>query len=140
MELWIWLGIIVILSIIEALTVELVSIWFIFSGIVSLVLQLLGVDFNICLKVFIILGIILMLTTRKYLVKLLKVDNTKTNIDRIIGMKCLVTEDITSSLGAVKVDGKIWTAISNDTLKKGDYAKVLEICSTKLKVEKWSDK
>lgn len=140
MELWIWLGIIVILSIIEALTVELVSIWFIFSGIVSLVLQLLGVDFNICLKIFIILGIILMLTTRKYLVKLLKVDNTKTNIDRIIGMKCLVTEDITSSLGAVKVDGKIWTAILNDTLKTGDYAKVIEICSTKLKVEKWSDK
>ena len=35
MEVWIWLGIIVILSIIEAVTVELVSVWFIASAIVS---------------------------------------------------------------------------------------------------------
>ena len=80
-----------------------------------------------------------MITTRKYLLKLLQVKKTSTNIDRIIGMKALVTKDI-KDIGEVKVDGKIWTAVSDEILSAGDYAKVLEINSTKLKVEKWSDK
>ena len=127
MEVWIWLGIIVILSIIEAVTVELVSVWFIASAIVSLILQVLGLDFKLCFIIFVLLGIVLMITTRKYLLKLLQVKKTSTNIDRIIGMKALVTKDI-KDIGEVKVDGKIWTAVSD------------EINSTKLKVEKWSDK
>ena len=139
MEVWIWLGIIVILSIIEAVTVELVSVWFIASAIVSLILQVLGLDFKLCFIIFVLLGIVLMITTRKYLLKLLQVNKTSTNIDRIIGMKALVTKDI-KDIGEVKVDGKIWTAVSDEILSAGDYAKVLEINSTKLKVEKWSDK
>lgn len=139
MEVWIWLGIIVILSIIEAVTVELVSVWFIASAIVSLILQVLGLDFKLCFIIFVLLGIVLMITTRKYLLKLLQVKKTSTNIDRIIGMKALVTKDI-KDIGEVKVDGKIWTAVSDDALNAGDYAKVLEINSTKLKVKKWSDK
>lgn len=139
MEVWIWLGIIVILSIIEAVTVELVSVWFIASAIVSLILQVLGLDFKLCFIIFVLLGIVLMITTRKYLLKLLQVKKTSTNIDRIIGMKALVTKDIKDA-GEVKVDGKIWTAVSDEILSAGDYAKVLEINSTKLKVEKWSDK
>ncbi len=139
MEVWIWLGLIVILSIIEAVTVELVSVWFIASAIVSLILQVLGLDFKLCFIIFVLLGIVLMITTRKYLLKLLQVKKTSTNIDRIIGMKALVTKDI-KDIGEVKVDGKIWTAVSDEILSAGDYAKVLEINSTKLKVEKWSDK
>ena len=139
MEVWIWLGIIVILSIIEAVTVELVSVWFIASAIVSLILQVLGLDFKLCFIIFVLLGIVLMITTRKYLLKLLQVKKTSTNIDRIIGMKALVTKDI-KDVGEVKVDGKIWTAVSDDALSAGDYAKILEINSTKLKVKKWSDK
>lgn len=139
MEVWIWLGIIVILSIIEAVTVELVSVWFIASAIVSLILQVLGLDFKLCFIIFVLLGIVLMITTRKYLLKLLQVKKTSTNIDRIIGMKALVTKDI-KDVGEVKVDGKIWTAVSDEILSAGDYAKVLEINSTKLKVKKWSDK
>lgn len=140
MEVWIWLGIIVILSIWEALTVGLVSIWFIASGIVSLILSLFNIDFIICFGVFVILGTILMITTRKYLLKLFKVKNTKTNIDRIIGMKGIVTNIINDSNYEVKVDGKVWSAYSADELKVNDYVKILEINSVKLKVEKWSDK
>lgn len=140
MEVWIWLGIIVILSIWEALTVGLVSIWFIASGIVSLILSLFNIDFIICFGVFVILGTILMITTRKYLLKLFKVKNTKTNIDRIIGMKGIVINIIDNSIYEVKVDGKVWSAYSADELKVNDYVKILEINSVKLKVEKWSDK
>lgn len=140
MEVWIWLGIVIILSILEAVTVELVSIWFIVSGIVSLILSLLGINFNICFGVFVIFGVLLMITTRKYLLRVIKVKNTKTNIDRIIGMKGIVINIISDSIYEVKVDGKVWSAYSDDDLKVNDSVKILEINSTKLKVEKWSDK
>lgn len=140
MEVWIWLGIIIILSIWEAATVGLVSIWFIVSAIISLILTLFNVDFIICFGVFVIFGVILMLTTRKYLLKIFKVKNVKTNVDRIIGMKGVVTNIIDNLNYEVKVDGKVWSAYSNEELKINDYVKILEINSVKLKVEKWSDK
>lgn len=140
MEVWIWLGIIIILSIWEAATVGLVSIWFIASALISLILTLFNVDFIICFGVFVILGVILMLTTRKYLLKIFKVKNVKTNIDRIIGMKGVVTNVIDNLNYEVKVDGKVWSAYSNEELKINDYVKILEINSVKLKIEKWSDK
>ena len=52
-------------------------------------------------------------------------------------MTGIVTEDISKNIvGAVKVDGKIWSATSNKMIKKGEVVRVLEINSTKLKVEK----
>ena len=69
--------------------------------------------------------------------------NTKkvcTNLDRIIGMKGVVTSDITKNdIGEVKVDGKLWSAYSSSNISKGEYIKVLSIDSVKLKVEKWED-
>lgn len=140
MDTWIWLGIIIILSILELETVSLFSIWFIVSGIVSLILSILNVNFTICFGVFVILGIILLVTTRKSLLKLLKVKKENTNLDRIIGKKGVVTENITKdNVGEVKVDGKKWSAYSNENLKEGTVVRVLEINSVKLKVEKWEE-
>lgn len=140
MEIWLWLIVIVFLSVLEAGTTSLVSIWFIASGIVSLVLSILNVDFTICFSVFVLLGVILMVTTRKSLTKLLKVNNEKTNLDRIIGKKGIVTEDINKDeIGEVKVDGKLWSAYGEEILLKGTKVKILKIDSVKLKVEKWEE-
>ena len=140
MDVWIWLIIVIVLSVLEASTTSLVSIWFIISGLVSLVLSIFNLSFSICFTVFVLLGIILMITTRKTLVKLLKVKKENTNLDRIIGKRAIVIEDITKDgLGEVKVDGKIWSAYSNEFLKKGTNVKVLEINSVKLNVCKWEE-
>ena len=67
-------------------------------------------------------------------------NNEQTNLDRIIGMKGIVTEAITTNnMGEVKVDGKKWSAYSSNDISKGEYVKVLLIDSVKLKVEKWED-
>jgi len=140
MDTWIWLVIIIILSVLEVETVSLFSIWFIVSGIVSLILSILNVNFTICFGVFVILGLILLVTTRKSLLKVLKVKKENTNLDRIVGKKGVVTEDITKdNIGEVKVDGKKWSAYSNEELKKGTIIRVLEINSVKLNVEKWEE-
>ena len=136
MEYFGWLVIVIFLIIIEVATTDLLTIWFIVSGIATLILSLYVDSLVIQLTVFVIGGVILLLTTRPIMKKYLKPRNVKVNIDRILDMTGIVTEDITDIKGAVKVDGKVWTAYSDKEIKKGEKVKILEIKSTKLKVEK----
>ena len=138
--MFMWLIIILFLGFIEAITVNLVTIWFVISGIVSLVLSFFIDDFIIQFSVFVILGILLLITTRSWLNKVFKINKYKTNLDRVIGMQGIVTEKITkNSPGEVKVDGKRWMAISDKTINVDNDVKILEIDGVKLKVEKWED-
>ena len=138
--MFMWLIIILFLGFIEAITVNLVTIWFVISGIVSLILSFFIDDFIIQFSVFVILGILLLITTRSWLNKVFKINNYKTNLDRVIGMQGIVTEKITkNSPGEVKVDGKRWMAVSDKTINVDNDVKILEIDGVKLKVEKWED-
>lgn len=133
---WIWLGIVIVLVLIEISTVNLVTVWYIASAIVSLILSLFIDSYFIEFLVFVILGTILLFTTRKYLLQLIGKNNEKTNLDRVIGMEAIVTEEISKNKsGEVKVDGKRWTAISDKTIKVDSTVKVLSIDGVKLKVE-----
>ena len=139
MEAWIyWLIIILILSSIEIITINLVTIWFVASAAIALVVSLFTDSFYIQFLVFGIAGLIIMVLTRPILRKLLKKDDTKTNLDRVIGMSGICTEEISSKndIGEVKVDGKRWSAISSSKIKKGDVVIITEINGVKLKVKK----
>jgi len=134
---YIWITIIVLLVIVEALTVNLTTIWFVASGIVALIMSFFIEDFVIQFAVFTILGLFLIITTRPMIKKILKTSKTFTNLDRIIGTKGVVTEVIKKNLnGEVKVDGKKWTAYADKTIKVDSIVKILEINGTKIKVEK----
>ena len=134
-----WLILVIFLGFIEAITVNLVSIWFIISGMLALVTSFIIDNFIIQFGVFVIVGILLLLTTRKTLESKL-VKKEKTNFDRIIGMKGVVTEDISEMVvGEVLVDGKRWSATSNDDLKKDEVVRILKINGVKLEVERWEE-
>lgn len=134
-----WLGVVIVLGIIEILTTNLVSIWFIISGLFALATSFIFEEFLIQFAIFVVLGVILMLSTRRILEEKL-VKKEKTNLDRIIGMKGVVTEKISElEVGEVKVDGKKWSAISSTTLNIGEKVKILEINGVKVKVERWEE-
>lgn len=133
---WIWLGLVITLTLIEVLTTNLVTIWYIVSALVSLILAFFVDSYLIQFSVFVILGTVLLFTTRDYLVKLIVKKREKTNLDRVVGMTGVVTEEITNKKsGEVKVDGKRWTAIADKKIKVDSTVKVLEIDGVKLKVE-----
>lgn len=133
---YIWLIIIIVLGIIEAMTVNLVSIWFIISGLFALITSFIFDNFLIQFAIFVVLGVLLLITTRDILEKKL-VSKEKTNLDRIIGMKGVVTEEIDMfQIGEVKVDGKAWSAVSNTKLEVGEVVKILRIEGVKLIVER----
>ena len=133
---YLWLLLVIILSVVEIITVNLVSIWFVISGIVAMIASLFTDNLVIQISIFVILGLIFMLLTRK-IVKRIVPEKVKTNIDRIIGMQGIVITKIGKNKpGEVKVDGKTWTATSDETINQDEIVKILEINSTKLKVEK----
>lgn len=138
MEQWVfWLIAIIVLTILELSTVSLVSVWFIVSAIVSLLLSFIIKDFLIQFSVFSLLGLVLMITTRPILNKWLKPNDVKTNLDRVIGMEGIVTETITKNkIGEVKVDGKSWSAIAEEKILKEEIVIVEKIDGVKLIVRK----
>ena len=136
---YVWLVAIIILGFIEAITEGIVSIWFVISGLLALIVSLFTDVFLIQFAIFVIVGIILMITTRSSVSKYLKVNPVRTNLDRVIGMKGLVTEDIKKDkYGEVRVDGKRWTAYSKDdkVIKKDEFVEILNIDGNKLAVKK----
>lgn len=137
---YIWFIIALVLGIIEVLTTNLVSIWFVISALAAMLTTFVADSLYIQIAVFVVLGIILMPISKKIYRKI-KANNVKTNFDRIIGMKGIVTEDITKdNIGEVKVDGKRWSAYSDTYISVGEPVKVLSINSVKIKVEKWREK
>ena len=134
---YVWLTIVVLLTIVEAMTVNLTTIWFVVSGLVAIGLSFVTDIFLIQFGVFVCLGIVLIIVTKPFVKKFLESRDAKTNFDRIIGMNGIVVKDISDvNNGEVKVDGKIWTAYSDDSLKVNDKVKVLEISGSKIKVRK----
>ncbi len=111
---FVWLFIIVAAIVLEASTVSLVSIWFIPSACVSMILALCDVKVWIQLTVFFALFFLLMLILKPVFKKNMGIKIVPTNADTLIGMQAVVTEQIDNlhAKGQVKVRGQVWTARS----------------------------
>ena len=75
--IWIWLGIILVLTLLEVASANFVTLFFVASAILSLILSLFVDSFLIQFLVFVILGTILLVTTRDYLMKLVNDKKSK---------------------------------------------------------------
>lgn len=132
----IWLGIVISLMFIELTTLNLNTIFFTISGLISLTISFFVNSFLIQFLVFIIFGTIFLLTLREFLVDFLRKKEQKTNVDKIIGKTGTVTKEIKNNFnGEVKVDGKYWTAYSTKKIKVEKKVKVLSVDGVKLRVE-----
>lgn len=134
---YVWLIVVVLLTLAELMTVNLTTIWFVISGLVTIGLSFITNNFMIQFGVFVSLGIVLLIVTKPLIKKFMASKDVKTNFDRIIGMTGIVVKDISDMHnGEVKVDGKIWTSISDETLKVNEKVEILEINGSKIKVRK----
>ena len=134
---YIWLMVVILLTIVEVITVNLTTIWFVISGIITIFVAMITDNFAYQLGTFTVLGVILLLTTKSFLQKRLSIIKEATNLDRVVGMDGVVTIPISKKQsGEVKVDGKLWTALSNEELSKGDLIQVIKMDGVKLHVRK----
>ncbi len=137
-----WLAVVIGLTIVELSTTNLVSIWFVVSGMVAMGLSFITDNVVIQFGCFVVLGVILMLLTKPLLKKYKVGSFNKTNLDRVIGMRGIVTEVIQpGAIGEVKVDGKRWSAYSDlkEAIDINTFVRVDAIDSVKLKVTLWKE-
>ena len=139
--LWaIWLGVFVIALIIEGMSSELVSVWFVLGALCAAVATIFTDSVLIQLVIFVSVSLVTLIATRP-LVKKLRVNHTKliTNADSVIGQTGVMLDDLLDlqSVGQAKVGGKVWS-VKTDMLplKKGDTVRVLAIEGVKLMVRK----
>lgn len=131
-----WLTVFIVLLLLEICTVNLVSIWFAIGAFVSFFMALFIDNVILQMVVFVIVSVITLVVT-KPVVKKIKINKTKTNLDRVVGMDAIVTEDILKfSFGEVKVDGKRWSAKSDEEISKGEVVEVEKIEGVKLIVKR----
>lgn len=134
--IYVWIGVVILLTIIEVTTANLTTIWFVGGGIAALITALFTDNFAIQFGVFVAVGVILLVTTRPAALKWIKKKNVPTNADRVINMQGIVTEEIVpSETGEVKVDGKRWTAFAQSRIEEGKTVRVVSIDGVKLEVE-----
>ncbi len=139
MEAYIWLGLVLVLIVIEAATVSLTTIWLAAGSLVSFILAMLKLPIWVQITCFLAVSVVLLVFTRPLAVKYLKVGGQKTNADALIGEKGIVINDITEhNAGQVKVKGQVWTAVSTtgETLEKDTEVFIKDIQGVKLVVEK----
>lgn len=134
--IYIWLIIVILLAIAEFMTVNLVTIWYVASGLITIALSFFIDNFYIQLGIFTILGTVLLITTRTTLMKVLKIKSVRTNADKIIDQEAVVLEKIDKNIiGKVKIDGNEWRAVSDHLIKKGKVVIIKEIKGNKVIVE-----
>ena len=135
----IWLVAAVVMAIIEASTVQLVSIWFAIGAVAGCITSLFTESIPIQLIVFAAVSALALIVTRP-LVKRIKVKRAEaTNADRYIGKTGVVIETIDNAAakGLVKVGNTTWSARSLDgkPIEKGASVIVAAIEGVKLMVK-----
>lgn len=141
---WLWLGGVVLFGAVEAATAGLVSIWFAAGAVAGLIAAWLGAGVAVQVVLFAVVSAAALAVTRPLVRRYAAGKAVPTNLDRVLGDTGRVTETIDNarSAGAVYVDGKTWTARSDDgaVIPQGTTVKILRMEGVKLFVRKIEEK
>ena len=135
----IWLGLLILFAVGEAISVGLTSIWFAAGALAALVCSLANGPLWLQITLFIVVSVLCLLAVRPLAKKYLNGRVQPTNADRIIGAEAQVTEAIDNirGRGAVVIGGLTWSARSQSgqAIPAGALVKVLRIEGVKVFVE-----
>ncbi len=134
---FLWLVIAIVLFAVEALTVNLTTIWFGFGAIAAMVVSALGGSSSLQIIFFVVATVVLLIFTRPLAVKYIR--KTSTNIDSLVGKQAIVIEKIDNlaGTGQVKIDGNVWSARSEHgfIISEREVVEIVEISGVKLIVK-----
>jgi membrane protein implicated in regulation of membrane protease activity len=122
---WIWLSAAVALFILEMCTTDLVSIWLSIGALLTTVIVAIFPKIPIPWQIFmfIVFSAIMLLLTRKFVKRFLaRTKEQATNLELYYDKTAIVVEEINNvnATGAVKINGLVWTARSenNEIIEK----------------------
>ena len=134
---YVWLILSGLILIIEAMTAGFLIFWLSIGSLFAMATSFFTDNIFVQTAVFVISSTILIFATKPFVKKFTQAKNPiKTNVYSLIGKTALVTQEINSihSTGQIKVDGELWSAISeNDSsiIPKDSEVKILEVKGVK---------
>lgn len=114
--MWAWLAAFVFFLIIEAVTQALTTIWAAIAALLMIFLSKTNMPVKWQVLIFLVITILLMLFTRPFAIKKLKLGKYKMNVNAMEGQEVLITKKISKfekGEGKAK-NGVIWTVTSAD--------------------------
>ncbi len=131
-----WLIVMVLFLAVEAVTVGLVCIWFAAGSLIALLAAMCGAPLWLQIVLFLVVSAATLYFTRPLVKRYVNSKVEPTNADMVIGKECRVTEtvDNIAGTGAVYVDGKTWTARSenDEVIQEGTLVTAKSIDGVKL--------
>ena len=136
-EVIMWLVLLVLLLVVEAMTMGLTTIWLAGGALVAWILAMLDVHVAIQIGAFLVVSIALLVLTRPIAMKYFNAKRERTNVEHIIGQTGLVTERIDNihGTGVVVINGLEWTARAEQIIEPDTIVVVKEIQGVKAIVE-----
>lgn len=111
----VWLALLILFAVAEAVSVGLISIWFAAGALAALLSTFFTDSVLVQIVLFLVVSAVTLALVRPLARKYMTPKNEATNADRVIGKEAVVTEDIDNlnGHGAVTVGGVTWTARSD---------------------------
>lgn len=133
---WVWVAVMALAAFVEAATPMLVSIWFSVGALAAMLAAYFGASITVQLLLFVFVSIAALVGLRPLAKRFIDPHIVPTNADRLLGGEAQVTETINNerSAGAVYIDGKTWTARSEDgnIIPAGEQVEVVRMEGVKL--------
>lgn len=132
----VWAAVIILAAIVEAMSPQLVSIWFVGGGIAGFAAHFFRAPIWLQVIIAAVVTLVLLLATRPFVTRTLQERKVSTNADRVVGETAVVTEAIDNVLakGRATVLGNDWTARTEDgaAVPAGEKVTVVRIEGAKL--------
>ncbi len=137
MTVFIWLGIMIVFLVIEAITVGLTTIWFAVGALAAMIACALGLGTLGQFILFFVVSLVLLIFTRPIAVKYVNPHRIRTNYEDAVDKIVKITENVdnVNATGTAVLNGQEWSArMKRDdmTLSAGSLAKVVAVEGVKL--------
>ena len=140
----IWLGILAVFLIIEAITAGLTTIWFAGGALAAAVAALLGGNLVTQVILFLVVSLLLLVFTRPLAVRYMNRGLEKTNVNDLPGRTAVVTEEIDylAQTGRLRINDIEWTARAekdNVVIPSGAIVEITEVRGVKVIVKEMKE-
>ena len=136
--IYIWLIFIIALVAFEAITAQIVALWFIGGALAALLLAIFNVPFVFQAIAFVVVSIALLFLTKPLVKKINLKNDFKTNAEELTEEVGVVVKSIPmDDIGEVKVKYQTWNAVSenNEPISEGKKVSIVRIEGNKLVVK-----
>ena len=140
MDSIVWLGVVIVMILLELATMGLTTIWFAGGALAAFIAALFGASLLVELGLFLVVSFLLLFAFRPLAMRYVNSRTVKTNVESLAGETARVTEEINNEMeqGTAVLNGQEWTArAADDTIiPAGSQVIVESVSGVKLIVRK----